>query len=47
MRKELHLNCGNEERLIKEVMKEKGEDLRAQKVPDIYVKGIERHLELG
>jgi hypothetical protein len=29
MRKELHLNCGNEERLIKYVMKKRGEDLRA------------------
>jgi hypothetical protein len=46
MRKELHLNCGNKERLIKEVMK-RGEDLRAQKVPNICVNNFERHLDVG
>jgi hypothetical protein len=41
MRKELHLNCGNEERLIKDATKKRDEDLRAQILPDIYVHGTE------
>jgi hypothetical protein len=39
MRKELHLNFGNGERFIQEVMKKIVEDLKAQKAPDIYVNG--------